>query len=60
MRLSQPTKSVFAWSWILAALGVVAFVVSFFVLTAILGWVAFALVLIGFVLLFLGCALKGF
>jgi hypothetical protein len=60
MRLSSPTKKVFNWSIIIACVAVVAFVVSFFVLTAILGWVAFALLLIAFVLLMLGCALKGF
>jgi len=60
MRLSQPTKSVFTWSWIIAAVGVIAFVVSFIALEAILAPLAFALVLVAFVLLFLGVLLKGF
>jgi len=59
MRLSQPTKPVFAWSWIIALLAAVCFVVSFFVLPW-LGWCAFGLMAVAYVLLMLGVALKGF
>lgn len=60
MRLSAPTKKVFNASLIIAVLSVVALIVSAFVLTGILTPVAYALMLIAFVLLALGNMLKGF
>lgn len=56
MRLNPPTKIVFYLSLIFAAVGLIANFISIPVLSGI----AFYLVLIGYVLLFLGNTLKGF
>jgi Co/Zn/Cd efflux system component len=56
MRLNPPTKIVFYLSLVFAAVGLIANFVSIPVLSGI----AFYLVLIGYVLLFLGNTLKGF
>jgi hypothetical protein len=60
MRLSSPTKKVFNAAMIIAIIAVIAFIVGFFALEAVLPIVAFALMLIAFALLAMGAALKGF
>jgi Co/Zn/Cd efflux system component len=56
VRLNPPTKIVFYLSLVFAAVGLIANFVNIPVLSGI----AFYLVLIGYVLLFLGNTLKGF
>jgi len=56
MKLSPPTKLVFWISVILAALGIIGSLVSVPVVSGFALW----LVVIGYVLLFLGNVLKGF
>ena len=60
MRLSAPTKKVFNACLIMAIVSVVVLVVSVFVWTDVLPLVAYALMLISFILLALGTLLKGF
>lgn len=56
MRLNPPTKIVFYLSFAFAAVGLVAS----FITIPVLSGIAFYLVLIGYILLFLGNTLKGF
>lgn len=56
MRLTPPTKAVFYLSVIFAAVGIVANLVTIPVLTGLAFWI----VVVGYVLLFLGVAVKGF
>ena len=56
MRLNAPKKIVFWISVILAALGIIGSLVSLPVISGIAFW----LLVIGYVLLFLGNVLKGF
>ncbi len=56
MRLSPPTKSVFWIATVLAALGILGTLVSLPVISGFAFW----LLAIGFVLLWLGNAMKGF
>ncbi len=56
MRLTPPTKNVFWISVVFAVVGLVATFVSIPVLSGIAFW----LVVVGYVLLFLSVALKGF
>jgi hypothetical protein len=56
MRLNPPTKIVFYLSLAFAAVGLV----SNFISLPVLSGIAFYLVLIGYILLFLGNTLKGF
>jgi hypothetical protein len=60
MKLTQPTKAVFNWSLIIAIVAAVCFIVSFIIAPALLGYIAFGLMTVAFVLLTLGVALKGF
>ncbi len=62
MKLSQPKKAVFNWSLTLAVVGAVCFIASFLIapIAGLLGYLAFGLVAVAFVLLTLGVALKGF
>lgn len=57
--LTAPKKSTYWIAVALAVLGVIAFVLSFFVLKTILPIVGVALLAIGFILLALGNFLKG-
>jgi hypothetical protein len=56
MQLNPPTRLVFYLSLVFAAVGLIAN----FVVIPVLSGIAFFLVLIGYVLLFLGNTLKGF
>jgi hypothetical protein len=56
MQITPPTKVVFYLSLVFAAVGLVAN----FVTIPVVSGIAFYLVLIGYVLLFLGNTLKGF
>jgi hypothetical protein len=56
MQITPPTKAVFYLSLVFAAVGLVAN----FVTIPVVSGIAFYLVLIGYVLLFLGNTLKGF
>ena len=56
MKLSAPTKSVFWIATVLAALGILGTLVTL----PIISGIAFWLLAIGFVLLWLGNVLKGF
>jgi|GEM_PF-2375448 len=60
MKLTQPTKPVFNWSLIIAIVAALCFIVSFFVAPVLLGYCAFGLMTVAFVLLAMGVALKGF
>lgn len=59
MRLSQPKKKVFAICMILGAIAVLAFVASFFVSLSWLGYAAYGVLLVSFLLLTASVALKG-
>ena len=59
MRLSQPKKKVFNACMIIGIIAIIAFIVSFFVTGAWLGYVAYGLLLAAFALLTASVALKG-
>lgn len=59
MRLSQPKKKVFAVCMIIGLIAIVAFVASFFVDVAWLGYAAYGALLVAFALLTASVALKG-
>jgi hypothetical protein len=56
MRLNPPTKNVFYLSAALAAVGLIAEIITIPFLSSVAFWI----VLVGYVLLFLGNTMKGF
>jgi len=60
MRLNPPKKGTWIFSLILVLLGIAAYVLSYFLIITYLPLAGFILIGVGWLILWLGCFVKGF